>query len=261
MLTYVCHKLLMKRSRLDFWILAIVSFITITSFSFTDTFAKTTQTLELAKAQITSALNLTHSFHQTSQPFELTQSLKATEPAVAPILKATEPVEVPIDEISSAANWQYASFPVENFVSYTSPFGYRNSATGGANREFHSGLDIAGPNGSYLRNWWVGEVVDLSDNTACGTMLVIQSGNWQHVYCHMQGRVEGSGSQRYFVDRGANIAIGLGQTIPTGVRIGRIGMTGRTTGPHLHWGLKYAGNYVDPADVLREMHKQQMASG
>ncbi|NEO61799.1 MAG: M23 family metallopeptidase, partial [Moorea sp. SIO4G2] len=38
-------------------------------------------------------------------------------------------------------------------------------------------------------------------------------------------------------------------------RIGRVGMTGRTTGPHLHWGLKYGKQYVDPAQVLRAMYK------
>ena len=53
------------------------------------------------------------------------------------------------------------------------------------------------------------------------------------------------------------IQIAEGQQIPTGARIGRVGMSGRTTGPHLHWGLKYGNNYVDPAMVLREMFSQQ----
>ena len=161
--------------------------------------------------------------------------------------------------VEIASNWQDASFPVENFQAYTSPFGYRNSPTGGAGREFHSGLDIAAPFGSYVRNWWGGEIVDLSDNTACGTMVVMKSGPWIHLYCHLNGHIEGNGNQAYLVDPQGNIRIRKGQQLPGGARIGRVGMTGRTTGPHLHWGLKYRGQYIDPAIVLRAMYRQQTA--
>ena len=78
--------------------------------------------------------------------------------------------------------WMVASFPVENFQAYTSPYGYRGSG-------FHYGIDIAAPTGSYIRNWWEGRVIEVSDDSACGTSVVIQSGDWTHVYCHMQGYV------------------------------------------------------------------------
>ena len=152
--------------------------------------------------------------------------------------------------------WQYASFPVENFQAYTSGFGYRSSPVDGS-RQFHSGLDLAAPLGSYVRNWWTGQVVDLSDHTACGTMIKIQSGDWSHVYCHLMGAVGSSPQGRYLLDQQGGIVIWLGQNIPVGARIGRVGMTGRTTGPHLHWGLMHGGQYLDPAMVLREMFKQQ----
>ncbi len=158
---------------------------------------------------------------------------------------------------TSNALWLQASFPVEHFQAYTSPFGYRRSATGGSAWEFHPGLDLAAPQGSYIRNWWVGTVVKVSDGTACGTYIVIQSGEWQHTYCHMKGHVETAGGGRYLIDREGGIQIWEGQQLPAGARIGRVGMTGRTTGPHLHWGLKYASNYLDPALVLRAMYAQQ----
>jgi murein DD-endopeptidase MepM/ murein hydrolase activator NlpD len=60
---------------------------------------------------------------------------------------------------------------------YTSGFGYRRSPTDASGWEFHRGLDIAGPEGSYIRNWWAGYVVEVSDHTACGTLIKIQSGN------------------------------------------------------------------------------------
>ena len=143
-----------------------------------------------------------------------------------------------------------ASFPVEDFQAYTSPFGYRNIGYGS---EFHSGLDLAAPEGSYIRNWWAGTVVEAIDDGRCGTGLVIKSGNWEHIYCHMQGYVETIDGVRTLVDRNGGILIREGEELPTAARIGRVGMTGRTTGPHLHWGMVYNDEWVDPATVIRAM--------
>lgn len=162
--------------------------------------------------------------------------------------------------VASGNIWRGASFPVENFQYYSSPFGYRRSATGGSGIEFHSGLDLVAPQGSYIRSWWTGKVVMVADDDACGTQVVIQSGAWEHVYCHMQGQVGTQGNNRYLIDREGGILVWEGQMVQAGVRIGRVGMTGRTTGPHLHWGLKYGKNYIDPALVLRAMYGQQQAS-
>lgn len=142
--------------------------------------------------------------------------------------------------------WQIASFPVEGFQAYTSAFGYRGSG-------FHYGIDIAAPTGSYIRNWWEGRVVEVSDDSACGTSVVVESGDWTHVYCHMQGYVTTEAGRRVFVDDGGGLRIAEGQEMATGDRIGRVGMTGRTTGPHLHWGMRYQGNWVDPGLVLQAM--------
>jgi murein DD-endopeptidase MepM/ murein hydrolase activator NlpD len=161
------------------------------------------------------------------------------------------------DQVATGSRWQGASFPVENFQEYTSPFGYRRSPDGSASQEFHKGLDLAAPEGSYIRNWWTGKVIEVSDDTACGTSIILQSGQWVHIYCHMKGSVETINGQRYLVDRSGGIQIAEGQVVPAGMRIGRVGMTGRTTGPHLHWGLKFANQYVDPGLVLRAMYAEQ----
>lgn len=176
---------------------------------------------------------------------------------------ATERVRALQSGSAQAANrnsWQAASFPVENFQAYTSGFGYRRSATGGSGTEFHRGLDMAAPEGSYIRSWWGGQVVEVSDDTACGTSIKIQSGAWTHVYCHMKGHVETAYGRRYMIDREGGVLMWEGQSVPSGGRIGRVGMSGRTTGPHLHWGVKYANQYIDPALVLRAMYAQQPSS-
>ena len=165
-------------------------------------------------------------------------------------------LDVQTESVATTGTWQYASFPVENFQAYTSPFGYRVSPTSGK-REFHRGLDLAAPLGSYIRNWWTGKVVELSDDTACGTLVAIQSGPWKHTYCHLSGHIETTAKGSYLIDRNGGIQLWKGQQVPVGARIGRVGMTGRTTGPHLHWGLMYGNSYVDPALVLREMFKKQ----
>jgi murein DD-endopeptidase MepM/ murein hydrolase activator NlpD len=157
----------------------------------------------------------------------------------------------------AVVDWRQGSFPVENFQEYTSAFGYRRSVTGGRGVEFHSGLDFAAPEGSYIRNWWTGRVSVVSDNTACGTSVHVQSGPWVHIYCHMSGYVGRDNRGRYMVDNRAGIRIWEGQIIPAGARIGRVGMTGRTTGPHLHWTLRYQGQLVNPAIVLRAMYAAQ----
>ncbi|MFQ4137482.1 M23 family metallopeptidase [Nodosilinea sp. PGN35] len=177
------------------------------------------------------------------------------------VITMAVPRSVPVAQAQdlTAALWTRASFPVENFQTYTSPFGYRSDPYSGSPR-FHYGLDLAAPNGSYIRNWWAGEVLWVEGAGACGTSIAIKSGEWTHIYCHMHGHVEGSGQNKVMVDREGGIQLRAGQAIPAGARIGRVGMTGRTTGPHLHWGLKYQDNWVDPALVLRAMYVGQQAA-
>lgn len=180
-----------------------------------------------------------------------------TVPAFVSDQQSVKALETDGQQVATRNTWRGASFPVENFRGYSSPFGYRRSATGGSNWEFHGGLDLAAPQGSYVRNWWAGKVIKVADRSACGTHIIIQSGQWEHKYCHMQGHVETASGGRYLIDREGGIQIWEGQELSAGSRIGRVGMTGRTTGPHLHWGLKYASNYVDPALVLKAMYAQQ----
>lgn len=155
------------------------------------------------------------------------------------------------------SSWRGTSFPVENFQRYSSAYGYRLNPDGSAGWGFHRGIDIAAPAGSYIRSWSNGEVVEVANDRLCGTKLVIKSGEWQHIYCHMKGRAANSPQGRYLNDPESGLQIWEGQYIRAGTRIGRVGTTGRTTGPHLHWALKYDNTYVDPGLVLQAMYRQQ----
>ena len=138
---------------------------------------------------------------------------------------------------------------VENFQGYTSGYGYRYSSIT-RTQELHRGLDFAAPMDSYIKNWRTGTIIELSDHTACGTLVRVQSGNFEHVYCHLKGSIKTDSNGTYLYDPRSGLRIRKGQSISTGARIGRIGMTGKTTGPHLHWGLKYKGAFIDPFLVL-----------
>ena len=169
--------------------------------------------------------------------------------------------EMTANQIAATRNeWGSASFPLEQFQAYTSPFGYRRSIDGYNFNEFHYGLDLAAPRGSYIRNWWTGTVVEVSDDSNCGTSVVVEAGEWLSIYCHMEGYVEVANGERYMIDRDGGLRIVEGSIVQAGERVGRIGMTGRTTGPHLHWGLKYNNNWVDPALVLRAMYSTQASA-
>jgi murein DD-endopeptidase MepM/ murein hydrolase activator NlpD len=46
-------------------------------------------------------------------------------------------------------------------------------------------------------------------------------------------------------------SVGVGQSVATGTRIGRVGSTGESTGPHLHFEVRLRGAAVDPVPALR----------
>lgn len=115
--------------------------------------------------------------------------------------------------------------------------GYTFPLRGGISQYFswyHPGLDITAPVGSPIVAAHSGTVTTVSIGSwdgGYGTNVWISNGNGiQSHYAHMSG-VNVSGGQR---------VIG-GQTI-----VGWVGMTGRTTGPHVHFEMKSGGGYVNP---------------
>jgi len=83
----------------------------------------------------------------------------------------------------------------------------------------------------------------VNDET-CGVGVVIASGHYEHMYCHLR-------RQRLHVD----------QSVKAGQMIGRVGLTGRTSGPHLHWGIRHRGRWLDPVQILQAMIRSHRARG
>lgn len=97
---------------------------------------------------------------------------------------------------------------------------------------YHSGIDIAGGNGTVFVAPADGVVVLAADEPFSleGYLLIID---------------HGGGLNSAFLHNSA-ILVREGETVRQGQPIGRIGATGRATGPHLHWGVKWREARLDP---------------
>ncbi len=115
----------------------------------------------------------------------------------------------------------------------TSKYGYRNNPFG-SGREFHYGIDIANSYRTKIKAAGKGVVTYSSYNSGYGNYIIISHGyGYQSVYGHLQ--------KRY---------VKVGQTVEKGQLIGEMGSTGRSTGTHLHFEIRYQGKPINPFNVL-----------
>ena len=124
-------------------------------------------------------------------------------------------------------------FPVQGWIS--GDYGPRvNPIT--RKREIHQAIDIVAPWGTEVRASAQGKVVSAGWKSAYGLMIRMNDGHgYQTVYGHL-----------------SRIVVKEGQRVDKGEVIGRVGSTGHSTGPHLHFEVWSEGKTVDPLGLMVE---------
>ncbi len=118
----------------------------------------------------------------------------------------------------------------------TSGFGLRADPLVGEER-FHSGIDIAAPEGSPIKAAEAGTVVFSGMVSGYGNLVEIDHGKGLVTkYAHTQENL-----------------VSVGQHVGVGQLIARVGATGRSTGPHLHFEVHQNGRPVDPQLFLQRL--------
>ncbi len=118
------------------------------------------------------------------------------------------------------------------FLRLTSGFGFRKRHPVTGFSAVHNGIDLGAARGTIVRSTADGRVFSTGYNRFRGKYIVVSHGNRYKTHYYHLSRIRKG--------------IGRGKWVKQGSVIGYVGSTGRSTGPHLHYGLQRGGRYINP---------------
>ncbi len=168
---------------------------------------------------------------------------KAPLDDITPMLKP-EPKKLAQQTLPSGKSVKH-QWPVDETIQsrISSPFGYRTHPVTGK-YSFHAGLDIAAPKGTSVVASSFGEVTDLGRHKNLGKYVKVAHDDGTYsLYGHL-----------------SKITAKIGHEVAQGQKIGEVGSTGRSTGPHLDYSLRRGDKAIDPQKHLKRRSSKQVAS-
>ena len=177
-----------------------------------------------------------------SQKLDLEEDKKELEKLKSKLEAEEDDIQNKISEITNVnnggdgANYIVSNngWPVQGYTRISSPYGMRMHPVLKV-RKMHTGIDIPAPTGTNVLSIDNGKVIFSGVQSGYGnTVMILHDDGKVSLYAH-----------------NSRLTVSNGQRVSKGQVIAKIGSTGRSTGPHLHFEIRINGSHVNPINYLR----------
>lgn len=158
------------------------------------------------------------------------QNILKVEAAIVPNenqVSSLSQMDLDVEEMKKSCSFEK---PIEGTV--TSIFGARESKYQNV-RGYHTGIDIGAKTGTIIKAVHPGKVILVSSKGDYGKHIKIENNGIESLYAHC-----------------SKILVKEGDNIDSGQEIAKVGSTGNSTGPHLHYEIKFSNRLVDPSRLI-----------
>ena len=185
-----------------------------------------TAKLNAANAQAQALLNQVSTMNQNTQTI-----LEDVEQKEEEVANKIEELETLYNEAQNKENLRWI-LPMR-YLNVSSYYGNRTHPVTGE-KSFHTGVDLAGPQGTPIVATRSGTIIKAEDQDAAGNYVAIDHlDGYESYYMHMKKSI-----------------VEVGQFVIAGQVIGYCGQTGTATGPHLHFEVYHDGKRVNPGKLV-----------